>query len=112
MCEFKQRMKDNFISEMNTFFNESTKCHLYRYIFDNNVLQFYLDRPINYIYKPYICKMLISAHNLNIETGRFYNLDRHERVCSMCNLNVVEDKYHFILQCENYIDVRRKYLNC
>ena len=28
MCEFKQRMKDNFISEMNTFFNESPKCHL------------------------------------------------------------------------------------
>jgi hypothetical protein len=41
MCEFKQRMKDNFISEMNTFFNEFPKCHLYRYIFDNNVLQFY-----------------------------------------------------------------------
>ena len=71
-------MKDNFISEMNTFFNESPKCHLYRYIFDNNVLQFYLDRPLNYIYKPYICKMRISAHNLKIETGRFYNLDRHE----------------------------------
>jgi hypothetical protein len=112
MCEFKQRMKDNFISEINTFFNESTKCHLYRYIFDNNVLQFYLDRPINYIYKPYICNMLISAHNLNIETGTSYNLDRHERVCSMCNLKVVVDEYHFILQCENYIDVRRKYLNC
>ena len=29
-------MKDNFITEMNTFFNESPKCHLYRYIFDNN----------------------------------------------------------------------------
>jgi hypothetical protein len=58
-----------------------------RYIFDNNVLLFYLDRPLNYIYKPYICKMRISAHNLNIETGIFYNLDRHERVCSMCNLN-------------------------
>jgi hypothetical protein len=53
---------------------ESPKCHLYRYIFDNKVLQFYLDRPINYIYKPYICKMRISAHNLNIETGRFYNI--------------------------------------
>jgi hypothetical protein len=49
--------------------------------------------------------MRISAHNLNIETGRFYNLDRHERVCSMCNLNVVEDEYHFILQCEKYIDI-------
>ena len=54
--------------------------------------------------------MHISAHNLNIETGRFYNLDRHERVCSMCNLNVVEDECHFILQCEKFIDVRRRYL--
>ena len=34
--ELQQRMKDNFITEMNTFFNESPKCHLYRYIFDNN----------------------------------------------------------------------------
>ena len=58
------------------------------------------DRPLNYIYKPYICKMRISAHNLNIEIGRFYNLDRHERVCSMSNLNVIEDEYHCILQCE------------
>ena len=106
LYEFKQRMKDNFISEMNTFFNESPKSHLYRYLFDNNVLQFYLDRPLNYIYKPCICEMRISAHNLDIETGRFYNLDRHERVCSMCNLNVVEDEYHFILQCEKYIDAR------
>jgi GTPase SAR1 family protein len=32
-------------------------------------------------------------------------------VCSKCNLNVVvEDEYHFILQCEKYIDVRRRYL--
>jgi hypothetical protein len=31
-------------------------------------------------------------------------------MCSMCNLNVVEDEYHFILQCEKYIDVRRRYL--
>ena len=55
------------------------------------------DRPLNYIYKPYICKMRISAHNLNIETGRFYNLDRHERVCSMCNLKLL--KMNTILFC-------------
>jgi hypothetical protein len=40
--------------------------------------------------------MRISAHNRNIETGRFYNLDRHERVCSMCNLNVVEEKIYMV----------------
>ena len=57
------------------------------------------------MYKPYICNIYISVHNLNIETGRFYDLDGHGRVCSMCNLNVVE--VHHILQCEKYIDVRR-----
>jgi hypothetical protein len=104
-------MKDNFISEMNTFFfNESPRCHLYRNIFDNNVLQFYLERPVNYILISHIFVKWYISHNLNIETGRFYNLDRHERMCSMCSLNVVEDEYHFILQCEKYIDVRRKHL--
>jgi hypothetical protein len=55
--------------------------------------------------------MQIPRYNERCEffPGRFYNLDRHERVCSMCNLNVVEDEYHFILQCEKYIDVRRRY---
>ena len=41
--------------------------------------------------------MRISAHNLNIETGRFYNLDRHERVCSMCSLKLL--KMNTILFC-------------
>jgi hypothetical protein len=51
------------------------------------------------MYKPYICKMYISVHNLNIETGR---------VCSMCNLNVVEDEYHHILQCEKIYWCKKK----
>jgi hypothetical protein len=33
------------------------------------------------IMKTIFSKMRILAHNLNIETGRFYNLDRHEREC-------------------------------
>ena len=43
----------------------------------------YRDRPLNYIYKPYIYKMRISAHNFNIETGRFYNLDLMKE-CVVC----------------------------
>jgi hypothetical protein len=79
-----------YLKKKNTIIRNEMKlsvanmCHLYRYIFDNNVLQFYLDRPLNYIYKPYICKMYISAHNLNIETGRFYigNLPNSQSACT------------------------------
>jgi hypothetical protein len=68
--QFKQRMKNNFINEMSTFFNESPKCHLYRYIFDNNVLQFYLDRPINYIYSAQLqIKKVVHLSFMRINTN-------------------------------------------
>jgi hypothetical protein len=38
-----------------------------------HTLHYYLDRQVNYMYKPFIYKYRICAHNLNIETGRFNN---------------------------------------
>ena len=45
-----------------------------------------------------------------IEKRRYFNLERNKRVCSMCNLNNIEDEFHVILRCPAYIDLRRKYL--
>jgi hypothetical protein len=28
----------------------------------------------------------------------------------MCDLNVVENEFHFILQCSKYVQLRRKYI--
>jgi hypothetical protein len=42
--------------------------------------------------------------NLNIETGRFNNINRNERFCFNCNKNSIEDEYHFILECSRYND--------
>ena len=28
----------------------------------------------------------------------------------MCDLNVVDDGFHFILQCSKYVQLRRKYI--
>ena len=79
-------------------------------MYSSHNLQFYLDRPVNFMYKPYICKYRTSAHNLNIETGRYYNIDRNQRYCNMCNANALEDEYHFILECIKYNDLRQKYI--
>lgn len=110
MCEFKQRVIDNFISEVNAYFESSPKCLFYRYIHEGHNLQFYLSRPINYLYKPLICKYRIHAHCLKVETGRFFNVDRCNRFCEMCSKRVLEDEYHFILECEKYNEARRKYI--
>ena len=44
--EFKQRVIDCFLSEAVSLFEDSPKCHYYRYIHDNHKLQFYFSRPI------------------------------------------------------------------
>jgi hypothetical protein len=71
LCEFKQRVIDCFVSEAVAFFEDSPKCIFYRYIYDIHKLQFYLSRPVNYMYKPLICEYRIHAHSLKIETGRY-----------------------------------------
>ena len=69
MHEFK--VQASIVNEMNAFFNESSKCHLYRSIYDLYELQFNLDCSVNYIYKPNICKYRISAQCLNTKKNQF-----------------------------------------
>ena len=62
------------------------------------------------MFKPLISRFRLHAHSLNIEIGRYYNIDRHARICSMCNNNDIEGEYHFILECSKYVEIRRKYI--
>ena len=43
---------------------------------------------------------------LEIEIGRFRNIPLGNRICKMCNSNVVEDEIHFLCDCESYKDYR------
>ena len=45
-----------------------------------------------------------------IEQGRFNNVERCNRICQFCNMNCIEDEYHFLLVCPVYRDLRQKYL--
>ena len=57
--------------------------------------------------KDYICKFKedrstlykfrISAHSLEIEKGRYYNIPRENFVCLSCKAGKVEDKLHLFL---------------
>ena len=51
-------------------------------------------------------KLRLSSHNLCIETGRHRNIDRENRTCVFCDLNDLEDEYHFTLVCPVYINIR------
>ena len=79
--EFKQRAIDNYIAEGLTFFKNSSKCNLYQYFHDGHNMQFYLNRPVNSLYKTCITRYIINSHVLNIESGRYFNIIRNEPIC-------------------------------
>ena len=106
----EQRFMDVYKQNILSYINESARGNLYRHLVDNFCLQFYLCKPIDFQYKKFITRFRISAHNLNIETGRYYNENRNNRLCTLCNLNDIEDEFHFILKCPFYHDIRIKYI--
>jgi hypothetical protein len=57
-----------------------------------------------------LSRFRLSSHQLEIERGRYSNIPRDERKCKFCNLNVIENEYHFLLICPLYTSIRQKYL--
>ena len=41
-------------------------------------------------------KLRKSSHKLLIETGRYDNIPRNERVCNVCNCKTIHDEINFI----------------
>ena len=69
----------------------------------------YLDDILETKYRIALSRFRTSSHSLFIETGRYDNTARTERLCKTCNTNQVEDEYHFLLLCPAYRELRRKY---
>jgi len=48
---------------------------------------------------------------LHVETGRFRNIKLENRICSLCQLNEIEDEVHFLFKCPLYNEVRERWLH-
>ena len=56
-------------------------------------------------------RLRLAAHRLSIETGRWAKpnpIPVNERRCIVCN--VLEDEYHFFLECSLYNDLRNAFI--
>ena len=52
--------------------------------------------------------MIISDHVLEIERGRYNKINREQRICRQCHLNVIEDDEHFFFHCQKLL--RKEFL--
>ena len=57
-----------------------------------------------------LARFRISSHELHIEHGRHTNTPRNQRLCLHCNNQQIENEHHFLLICQKYTQLRKKYL--
>ena len=108
---FKQRLTDNFIQNWQARLAESSRAIFYR-SFATFQFQPYLDKVNVFKYLQAYSKLRMSSHRLEVEAGRWVRQNRvpiHERKCSFCN--ILEDEYHFVIQCAAYSELREKYIS-
>ena len=58
-----------------------------------------------------ITKLRTSSHNLLIETGRWNNIQRDQRICKNCTMDKIEDENHFLFECKMYTHDREELYN-
>ena len=57
-----------------------------------------------------LSRFRLSSDKLEIERGRYHNIDKENRICNFCNLKAIENEYHFLLVCPLYRDIRKQSL--
>ena len=56
-----------------------------------------------------ISKLRTSSHKLEIETGRWNNIPRDQRICKNCTMDKVEDENHLLFECQMHQAARREF---
>jgi hypothetical protein len=59
-----------------------------------------------------LVRFRLGAHGLRVVTGAWKDggrLDRRQRLCKCCNMDIVEDEYHVVFECTAYDSIRTKY---
>ena len=64
---------------------------------------------LNKFQRSLITQLRIGILPLAVETGRYYRTPLENRVCQICNDNLVEDEFHFVCKCTAYSDIRLRY---
>ena len=82
------------------------KLRTYSNLKNNFNLEPYLNLVRNRTQRMQITRLRISAHNLNIERGRYKGLTVAQRICKYCPSSNIDDEFHFLNKCKTFLTSR------
>ena len=90
--------------------NNSPRLETYSLFKHDFTIEPYIDFIKEKKYRIALTQLRLSSHQLEIERGRYTNIERNDRKCKQCDMNLVENEFHFILVCPKFRTIRNKYL--
>ena len=99
--ELKKKIWDLYTKFFFTSVKMKPKLQLYARIKRVYRLERYLLGKLSCQEKRSLTKCRISAHNFPIEYGRRLNIDRENRLCTLCNKGAVGNEYHYVIECNH-----------
>lgn len=115
----KEKLCKNCEDRWNQSLLSKPKLRSYRKYKLNFETEPYVSCYLSRYQRSLLAKFRLGILPLRIETGRFNlktdpitgkmrSLHINERVCQMCDLNVIEDEEHFLLKCPCYEEIRKQ----
>ena len=96
------RLKDNYQTEWAESVKAKPKLRIYEKHKKKIEPERYLTSNLPKYNRSLIAQLRFGILPLRIETGRYVNEQIGERLCTLCNMQEVEDEYHFLLHCNKY----------
>ena len=94
----------------------SPKLSFYHSVKSKFCRENYLDLVRGFSRRYSTTQLRISAHDYEIERGRYRNITRESRLCPWCkssmNLEIIEDESHVLFYCDLYQKHRMRLTNC
>ena len=107
-------LHENFNRHWTHSKSTSPKLTFYHHVKKNFKCEVYLHDVKRFTDRAALTQLRISAHDLNIETGRYLQQSREERLCEWCHLvtssNNIETEKHVLLECDLYSVHRREFI--
>ena len=105
----KQYFNDSYVEYWKLQIFNAPKCTNYRmYKSEFGLEKYFTILPPNLMYN--MCKFRCGSHKLPIEMGRFFSIDRSERICDLCNKEELGDEFHYLFNCTFFKDERKKFI--
>ena len=94
----------------------SIQCHCHSYVIFTVIIvasyNVYMSCEIKQNLGVNYTKLRLSSHKFLVERAKWckVKIPYAQRTCTLCSSGDIEDEYHIILICENFRDVRLKYI--